>query len=181
MELPGQGSDPSHSCEPWCSFGNNESFNSLCWGWESNLSPGATEMLWILLRHSRNSRSHPFFLFFFFEGPHLRHMDPRLGVKSELRLQACPHSHSNAWSKPYIGDLNCSSWQCSILNPPSEARDWTHILMDASWVLNLLSHNGSSKSHPFLNECVGLVVKQTLGVAPVLSSDSGWDCSVVKY
>ena len=29
-------------------------------------------------------------------------------------------------------------------DPPSKARDWTHILMDTSQILNLLSHNGNS-------------------------------------
>ena len=40
-----------------------------------------------------------------------------------------------------------SSWQCWILNPLSEVRDRTCILMDTSWGLNLLSHNGDSYSH----------------------------------
>ena len=35
--------------------------------------------------------------------------------------------------------------QSQILSPLSEARDRTHILMDSSWVLNLLSHNRTSK------------------------------------
>ena len=38
-------------------------------------------------------------------------------------------SHSNAGS-----NLHHSSWQHWILNPPSEARDQTSILLDASWV-----------------------------------------------
>ena len=43
-----------------------------------------------------------------------------------------------------ICNLQCSSRQCGILNPPSKARDQTPILMDISQVLNLLSHNGNS-------------------------------------
>ena len=33
-------------------------------------------------------------------------------------------------------DLHHSSWQCQILNPLSEARDWTCILVDASQIVN---------------------------------------------
>ena len=40
-----------------------------------------------------------------------------------------------------VYDLHYSSWQCWILNPLSEAWDWTHILMDISHVPNPLSHN----------------------------------------
>ena len=43
-----------------------------------------------------------------------------------------------------ICDLICSLQQCRILDLLREARDQTHILMDISCVLNLLSHNGNS-------------------------------------
>ena len=33
-------------------------------------------------------------------------------------------------------DLSHSSQQCQVLNPLSEVRDQTHILMDISWILN---------------------------------------------
>ena len=39
-----------------------------------------------------------------------------------------------------------SSQQHRILNPLSETRDQTHILMDTSLVLNLLNHNGNSSN-----------------------------------
>ena len=54
---------------------------------------------------------------------------PWLGVKSKLQLQV----HGTATAMPdlsHIFDLSHSLWQCQILNPLSEARDGTHILMD---------------------------------------------------
>ena len=53
------------------------------------------------------------------------------------------HSHSHARSQPHLWPT-CSLWQCRILNPLSEARDRTFILMDTSRVLNLLNHSGNS-------------------------------------
>ena len=67
----------------------------------------------------------------------------RLGVESELQLLA----YTTATAMPdlsHIFDLHYSSWQHQILNPLSEARDQTLILMDTSQVLTLLSHNGNS-------------------------------------
>ena len=68
---------------------------------------------------------------------------PRLGVKSGLQLPA----FTTATATPDLNrvcDLHHSSRQCRILNPLSEARDGAPILMDTSWVLNPLSHNGNS-------------------------------------
>ena len=44
----------------------------------------------------------------------------------------------------HICDLHQNLWQHWILNPLSETRDRTHILMDTSQVHNPLSHNGNS-------------------------------------
>ena len=86
----------------------------------------------------------PFFFFFFLE-PFSWHLEvPRLGVKSELQLP--DYARATAMLDPsYIFELHCSLWQCWILNPLSEARDWTHIFMDINQVPNLLSHNGNSE------------------------------------
>ena len=47
---------------------------------------------------------------------------PRLGVESELQLQA--HSTATETQDPNrIFDLHHSSWQNGILNPLNEARD----------------------------------------------------------
>ena len=73
---------------------------------------------------------------------------PGLGVESELQLTA--FTTATATRDPSrICDLHHSSWQHQILNPLSEARDGNHILMDTSWVLNPLSHNGNSKLSSF--------------------------------
>ena len=44
----------------------------------------------------------------------------------------------------HVCDLHHSSWQRQILNPLSKARDRTRVLLESSWVLNLLSHNGNA-------------------------------------
>ena len=73
-------------------------------------------------------------LFVFFVGLHLRHMDvPRLGVESELWLQAC--TTATATPDPsHIWDLHHTSQQCQILNPLIKARDRTCVLMDTSQI-----------------------------------------------
>ena len=59
---------------------------------------------------------------------------PRLRVKSELQLLA---------SATALATLDLSR-SCNIYsNPLSEAKDQTCILMDTSWILNQLSHNGN--------------------------------------
>ena len=72
----------------------------------------------------------------------------RLGVKSELQLLA--YTAATAMPDPScICKLHCSLRQRWILNPLSEARDLTCILMGASLFLNLLSHNGNSRTGIF--------------------------------
>jgi len=44
------------------------------------------------------------------------------------------HSHSNSGSEACLWSIHHSSWQHRILNPLSEARDWTCILMDTSQI-----------------------------------------------
>ena len=88
----------------------------------------------------------PALLFFFlcFLGPHLCHMKvPRLGIKSKLQLPASTTATAMK-DLSHVCDLHHSSRQRQLLNPLSEARDRTLILMDTSWVYNLLSHKGTS-------------------------------------
>ena len=60
------------------------------------------------------------------------------------------HSHSNSRSKPRL--RHHSSQQRWILNPLSEARDWTHILMDTNRVHFHWTTMGTPKSVVFLSE-----------------------------
>uniref|UniRef100_A0A8D1PHS3 Cornichon family member 4 n=1 Tax=Sus scrofa TaxID=9823 RepID=A0A8D1PHS3_PIG len=57
----------------------------------------------------------------------------RLGVESELQLLAYTTASATAtWDLSHVCNLHCILWQHRILNPLSEARDRTHILMDTS-------------------------------------------------
>ena len=75
-----------------------------------------------------------FSYFSVFLGPHPRHVEiPRLGVESELQLPAYTTATA-PWDLSCVCDLHHSSLQRQILNPVSEARDRTCILMDTSQV-----------------------------------------------
>ena len=72
--------------------------------------------------------------FFFFLGPQWQHMEvPRLGVQSELQRPAYARAIATR-GLSLISDLYHSSPQHQILNPLSDARDQTCLLMDASRV-----------------------------------------------
>ena len=74
-------------------------------------------------------------LLFVFSGPHPQHMEvPRLGVELELQLPAYTTTAIAVLDLSCVCGLYHSSWQHRILNPLSEARDWTWVLMNASWV-----------------------------------------------
>ena len=59
-------------------------------------------------------------------------------------FRAIPAAYGSSLARGWVGaattglwhicNLCCSSRQHWILNPLSEARDWTHVLMDARWV-----------------------------------------------
>ena len=68
------------------------------------------------------------FICLFVLWPHLQHLEvPRLGT--ELELQLLVYAIAMATLDP--SHLPCSLWQHRILNPLSEARDRTRILMDS--------------------------------------------------
>ena len=77
---------------------------------------------------------------------------PRLGVKLKLQLPA--YTTATAMQDlSRVGNLKRSSLQCRILNPLSEARDGTRILMDTSGVCFPLSHNGNSRDFRSVSCC----------------------------
>ena len=74
-----------------------------------------------------------FIYLFCFLGPHLHMEVHRLRVELELQLPA--YTTATATQDPScVCDLHHSSQQHLILNPLSEARDWTCILMDPSQI-----------------------------------------------
>ena len=85
-----------------------------------------------------------FFLFLLFLGLQLCYTEmSRQGCELELQLQVYATVIATQ-DLSHVFNLCHSSRQCRILNPPSEVRDQTSILMDTSQVCNLLSHNGNS-------------------------------------
>ena len=71
-------------------------------------------------------------------------------ARGQIVLQLLAYTTATAIpDRSYICDLYHSLWQRWILNPLSEARDRTRILMDTSQVFNPPSHSGNSSSHFF--------------------------------
>ena len=106
-----------------------------------------------------------------FLGRHLRHMEgPRLGVESELQLPACTTATAML-DLSCVCNLHHSSQRPRIANPLSKARDRTCVFMDASLVLNPLSHNGNSKTHNFGNHFRIIRSQDALQNQPVLTTE----------
>ena len=114
-----------------------------------------------------------YFFFSSFLSLYLQHMEvPRLRSKSELQLLAYTTATATPDPNP-ICNLCWSLQQRQILNLPSEARDRSSILMDTSWVLNPLSHNGSSRIYSFNKSPIYHTARLTIVImlyviAPVL-------------
>ena len=87
---------------------------------------------------------------------------PRLEVEWYLQ----PPAYTTAtWDPSLICDLQHSSRQRWILNPLSEARDPTHILMDMSQVLNLMSPNGNSGDRSAFSNLLNYVFNFNISLA----------------
>ena len=88
-----------------------------------------------------------FFLFFFFSAAPAAYgsSQARGWIKAALQLPA--HATATATRDPRpIFNLCCSSRQHGIPKPMIETRDQNWVLVDTSWVLNPLSHNGNFQS-----------------------------------
>ena len=141
MEFLSQRSDPSHNCDLYAT-----SFNPWWQAGDQTCVPA--EIPLIPFHHCGNSLASSLIFFLFRAAP--THMEvPRLWVESELHLLAFATATAT-WDPSCICDLHQSSQQCWILNPLSEARDRTHILMDTSRVYNPLSHSGNSPRSSFV-------------------------------
>ena len=74
------------------------------------------------------------FVYFYFWGPKSGHMElPRLGLESKPQLPAYATATATQ-DLSHVCDLYHRSPQCWVLNPLSEARNWTHNLMVTSWI-----------------------------------------------
>ena len=108
---------------PWCDSPNSIStFGGVIFPWQI--------LSWFLVNLPNfTGTSLPLRFIFFSLGPHPQHMEvPRQGVKSKLWLPA--YTTATIMPEPScICDLHHSSWQGRILNPLSEARDRTWVLM----------------------------------------------------
>ena len=124
MEVPRPGFEP----EPY--LWHHWILNPLCWAGDRTCTYTVTWFLTHWLHHCRSSCACSLFFFFFFFRATFRHMEvPSLGVQSGMRLLAtATRDPSRVW------DLHHSSRPCWILNPLSEARDWTRVFMETSQI-----------------------------------------------
>ena len=82
-------------------------------------------------------------------GPHPQHREVlRLGVESELQLPTYTTATA-LWDLSRNCYLHHSSRHYQILNPLSEAREQTCVLMDPGQIHNLLSHDGRAQDSVF--------------------------------
>ena len=88
----------------------------------------------------------------------------KLGVERELQLLAYI-TVTAMQDQSRVCNLHHSLQQSRILNPLGKARDRTHfhILMDTSWILNLLSHSENSLRNIFASQNI---------LCPLLFEDS---------
>ena len=104
-----------------------------------------------------------FFFFFFFFGIFRATAYGNSQTRGWIGAAAASHSHSHSNVGPsYVCHLHHSSWQCQILNPLSEARDYwerPEIKPTSSWILVrffTLSNDRNSKMEFFSEQKITL-------------------------
>ena len=109
------------------------------------------------------------FFFSCFLGPNLGHREvPRLVVELEL-LQLL--AYTTAIAAPDLSlvcDLHHNSWQCWILNPLTEARDRTHILMDTVWVHYCWAVTGTPLGNFWMPLAQPKINKEIIGIERII-------------
>ena len=111
-----------------------------------------------------------FCLFFAFYAEPAAYGSSRLGVESELQL---PATATTVQDPSHICNLCHSLWQHWILNPLSEARDRTHILMDASRVCYRWAARGTRFCFFF---CFVFLTSKILSISFLWDSDLDTFC-----
>ena len=118
-----------------------------------------SDLCWLDLFHTLTTHLSKKLIFFFFLGPHLRHMEapgPRLQLQVYATATATPRPQPSACGNP--GSL--THWAAPGIKPTSS--------QTLCWVLNPLSHNRNSKKLIFCHDLVKLqnafgdVVKHSL-------------------
>ena len=94
-----------------------------------------------------------FFFFFFFTAASVAYGSSQARSRIRDVAAALHHSQGNSGSK--APSAAAAHGDAQILNPLSEVRDPTCILMDTSWVLNPLNHNAEPK---VLDFCISLSI-----------------------
>ena len=84
-----------------------------------------------------------FFFFYLFRATPVTYGSSQAKDPMELQLPGYTTA-TGTWNSNQICDLKHSSWQCQM-DPLSEARDWTSILIDTSWIPFLLCHKRNSE------------------------------------
>ena len=109
MEFPSQGSDLSHTCSLYCSWGNAGSFNPLC---------QAGDWIWILVIH-RQCLSY------------CATVGTPLALRFLFAFHGCTHSIwkflGQELNRNCICRLCCSCGNAGSFNPLCWAGDWTHL------------------------------------------------------
>jgi len=123
-----------------------------------------SQQTFFLLYRSLSVGKSFFFLSFFFFFVFFRAAPMAYGscqARGQIRAAAASLYRSATWDLNCVCDLHHNSQQCQILNPLSEARDWTHILMNTSQVHYCWAMTGTTVEKFFPLEITTHGIKRT--------------------